>query len=249
MRSLLLLPFLLILISFPARAQETSRIVIDLAEDHVDITSSFNGKNVTVFGTFDQDGDIAVVLRGPQSRIAVRKKKSSFGVWLNRQSVDFKHVPLFYSFATSRETSGLAESALLRQLGIGINALNFEAIGDSKDDLAPEFQEALIRTRQAKGLYSLEPARVRIMGQRLFRADFFLPGNVPTGNYQVEAFLFKNGFLVDKSEADLSVGQAGFSGSILNFAVDYSLAYAMVGLLMAMIAGFAAFWMSRSQRA
>ena len=247
MRGMILL-FLLMLVSLPVNAQEQKHIVMDIAEDHVDITSSFNGKIVTVFGTTDQDGDIAIVLRGTDSRIAVRKKQSSLGMWLNRQSVDFKHVPIYYSYATTRDERTIADNKLLRQLGIGINALDFQTVGNSNDDIAPEFQEALIRTQQAKGFFALDPIRVKLMGGNLFRADFYLPGNIPTGKYNIQGYLFKNGSLVDMTGVDMDVEQAGLSGSILNFAVDYSLAYAMFGVLMAALAGLAAFWMSRGQR-
>ncbi len=248
MRKILLLLCLLI-VSPAAYAQNKGNIVIDLADDHVDITSGFTGENVVVFGTADQDGDIAIVLRGPENRIIMRKKEPSLGMWLNRESVDFKHVPLFYAYAVSRSEDKIADAVTLKNYGIGLNALQFEAADYDEQTHVSEFQEALIRTQQAKGLFPSEPSPIRFMGQRLFKTSFYLPADVPVGKYQVQSYLFRDGEIIDSRAIDLDVAQAGLSADILNFAVDHSFMYALLGLLLAMSAGFMAFWMSRSQRA
>lgn len=244
--------FLLFLIILPAAssAQANGNIVIDLADDHIDITSNFSGETVTVFGTADQEGDIAVVLRGPQSRIVMRKKEPAMGMWLNRESVDFKNVPLFYSYAVSRSETGIADAQTLKIHGIGLNALTFDAAryDDTKTSVS-EFQEALIRTRQSKGFFPRLPSPIRFIGQRMFKTSFYLPSDVPVGRYTIEAYLFKDGVLIDRRVIDLEVAQAGLSADVLNFAADHSFAYALFGLFMAAAAGFMAFWMSRSQRA
>ncbi len=240
---------LILLFPFQVFAQGNGNIVIDLADDHVDITSDFSGEAVTVFGTTDQDGDIAIVLRGPQERIVMRKKHPALGMWLNRESVDFKNVPLFYNYSVSRSESNVADSATLASYGVGLNALNFDAARYEEKSSISEFQEALIRTQQARGFFPLAPSPIRFMGQRLFKTSFYLPANVPVGRYTVEAYLFREGNLVDRSLISLDVGQAGLSANVLNFAAEHSLAYALLGLFLAAVAGFTAFWMSRSQRA
>ncbi|PZP55550.1 MAG: transmembrane family protein [Micavibrio aeruginosavorus] len=245
----LLLFLSIILFPLSAHAQSNGNIVIDLADDHVDITSDFSGEAVTVFGTTDQDGDIAIILRGPQERVVLRKKHPVLGMWLNRESIDFKNVPLFYNYAVSRPENNIADNQMLRTYGIGLNALNFEAVRYEEDTSVNEFQEALVRTQQAKGFFPLTPSPIRFMGQRLFKTSFYLPANVPVGRYTVEGYLFKGGSLVDRSLISLDVGQAGLSASVLNFAAEHSLSYALLGLFLAMVAGFTAFWMSRSQRA
>lgn len=248
MRYFLLFLFFLILPTV-AKAQNAGNIVIDLADDRIDITSSFSGEKVTVFGTADQDGDIAIVLRGPQTRIVMRKKEPSLGMWLNRDSVDFKNVPLFYSYAVTRSEGGIADAQTLKNYGIGLNALEFDAAKyDDKAGIA-EFQEALVRTQQAKGLFPLTPTPIRFIGQRLFKATFYLPSDVPVGQFSVVGYLFKDGAFVDSRTINLEVAQTGLSGEVLNFAADHSFAYALLGLFLAMMAGFTAFWMSRSQRA
>lgn len=240
---------LLLFFSAPASAQSRGDIIIDMAQEKVDITSSFDGETITVFGSVNQQADVALVVRGPESRIVIRKKHPSLGIWLNSESVDFRRVPLFYHYALSRSENGLADIGTLSAYGIGLNALSFDAADyDRKKTNTSEFQEALIRTRQSQGLFPLMPMPVRFIGDRLFKASFYLPANVPVGHYQVNAYLFSNGRLIDNYQTGFDVGQAGLSADILNFAVDYSFAYAILGLLLAIGAGCWAFWMSRSQR-
>ncbi len=236
----------LLLIPLPAQAKN---IVIDTAENHVDITTGFSGENITVFGTIDRDGDVAVVLKGPLNRVVMRKKEPVGGMWLNRESVDFKRVPLFYSYALSRPEGSIAERPVLDRYMIGLDALQFDAANYDDRAHVEEFQEALIRTQQAKGLYKYESTPVRFISDRLFRATFYLPSDVPVGHYRVEAYLLKDKEIVDSATTGIDVAQAGASAEILNFAVDYSFAYALLGLLMAAGAGFLAFWMSRTERA
>ena len=235
--------------SVAAQAQSQGNIIVDMAQDKIDITSSFNGETITVFGSVNQQADIALVVRGPESRIVMRKKHPSMGIWLNSESVDFRRVPLFYHYALSRSEDRLSEPEILSTYGIGLNALSFDAADyDRERTNTAEFQEALIRTRQSQGLFPLTPMPVRFIGDRLFKASFYLPANVPVGHYQVQAYLFNEGRLIDNYQTGFDVGQAGLSADILYFAVDHSFAYAILGLLLAVGAGIWAFWMSRSQR-
>ena len=240
---------LFLLILFPLKAYAAGNIVIDLAQDHVDVTTGFTGERVTVFGSADQDGDVAIVLKGPESRIVMRKKQPSLGIWLNGSSVNFKHVPLFYDYAVSRSEDKIANEAILKKYGIGLNSLNFEPANYNDDTNISEFQEALVRTRQTAGMFPLVPSAVNFVGQRLFKSSFYLPANVPVGKYEVEGYLFHDGNLIDSRAVTLDVAQAGASADILNFAVQHGFFYALSGLTLAAVAGFIAFWMSRNQRA
>jgi uncharacterized protein (TIGR02186 family) len=223
-------------------------VSIDLASDRVDITTGFTGSRVVVFGVADTKGDVAIVLRGPESRIVVRKKQQAMGIWLNRESVEFLDVPRFYDYAASRDESAIAQPGILSSFGIGLDTLVFEPKDPDDPDMVSEFHEALLRTRQEQGNFPLHAGQVKWLGNGLFRTEFYLPANVPTGSYDVEAFLFSKGELVGRQEKRLRVEQAGASAEILRFAMNYSLAYAFVGLLLAASAGLLSVALSRGQK-
>lgn len=231
-----------------AQAQNKDVVAMDLASDHVDITTGFTGSHVVVFGTADEAADVAVVLRGPESKIVVRKKQHSLGLWLNRQSVEFLDVPQFYDYAVSRDETDMAPPGVLLSLGVGLDTLVFDPGEPDDPDMIAEFQEALLRTRQEKGNFPLHAGEVKRLGNTLFRTEFYLPANVPNGRYEVETFLFRKGVLIDRQVKPLRVEQAGASASILRFAMDYSLAYALAGLLLAAAAGLLSAALSRGQK-
>ncbi|MDD3021171.1 MAG: TIGR02186 family protein [Alphaproteobacteria bacterium] len=224
-------------------AASQSGIMIDMAKENVDVTTGFSGSDIVVFGVAqDENGKsikspgIVVLLKGPQSNVVVRKKESVAGMWLNSDSIEFKNIPHFYDYAMSMSEKDIASAQTLIENGIGLNTLVFEP--DDEDDVDdPEqfrqFQEALIRIWQRHGNFPLGGRKIKFIGDGLFRADFALPANIPTGMYQVEAFLFEGGKLVDKREKLLDVQQAGMSAFINHYAHTYSLLYAFFGIMMA----------------
>ncbi|MBE2191909.1 MAG: TIGR02186 family protein [Alphaproteobacteria bacterium] len=240
-----------------ACANNQSRIVIDMAQESVDVTTGFSGSNIVVFGTIEKQGreikspGVAIILKGPNSRVIVREKKAVAGMWLNSDSIEFKNIPHFYDYAVNMKESDMTSAQVLIDNGIGLNALVFEP--DDSDDLEDgtrfrKFQESLIRIWQRDGNLSLGGRSIKFIGNGLFRADFSLPASIPTGTYQVEAFLFEEGKLIDKREKILEVKQAGMSAVINHYAHAYSLVYALVGFLMAIGIGILSANLSRKGR-
>lgn len=231
----LVLGFVLLAVSLPARAETLS---VDLASDHIDITTGFNGSNLILFGVKDQPGDLAVVVRGPDRDMTVRKKNKILGIWINTESVTFNDVPSYYDYALGRRGgySDTEDAAFLAH-GVGINALVLRA-----DSRVPEiqrirnFQEALVRNKQMQMLFPLNPKEILFLNENFFRITMYLPANVPTGDYTIETLLFREGALVDKKQTILRVAQVGLNAQIYQFALDNSLSY---GLLCVFIAAFA----------
>lgn len=224
-------------------AAPDSQIVIDMANESVDVTTGFSGSHIVVFGSIDTKGQeasdstgVVILLKGPDSSVIVRKKDEVAGMWLNSDSIEFKNIPHFYDYATSMSEKDIASQQTLTENEIGLNTLMFdtEDLDDREDTQRYRlFQEALIRIWQQEGNLPLAGKQIKFIGNNLFRADFNLPANIPTGLYQVEAFLFEKGKLIDKRERVLEVKQAGLSALINHYAHSYSLLYALIGYAMA----------------
>lgn len=241
-------------------ATEDGRIVIDMAKDSVDVTTGFQGSDIVIFGTVDDTiktgaakdvPAVVVVLRGPDTRMVVRKKDQAMGMWINSDKIVFKDIPHFYDYAVSKPEQEIGPEQILIEQGIGLNTLVFTPDDkDDKDDIHrfQEFQEALIRIGQKEGNLPLAAKKIKFVGENLFRADFTLPASIPTGPYQVEAFLFKDGKLIDTREKILDVEQAGASAVIHDYAIHHSLLYALIGFAMAISMGVASNLLSRKGR-
>ena len=77
-------------------------LVADLTSHLIAITTGFSGAEVTLFGASEGEGDIIVVVRGPDVKAVVREKRPTMGVWLNRDQMIFDDVPGFYALASTR---------------------------------------------------------------------------------------------------------------------------------------------------
>lgn len=242
MRQFIALSLIMLLCLFTHQAKAESQILaIDLAENHVDITTGFSGSRLVLFGVKEHSGNLVVVLRGPKASTVVRKKEQIAGVWLNRGSIEFADVPRYYDYALAGSETNLASPAVLDKLGIGLNALSFEPVDkNEKEEFVSKFQEALIRNRQSSGHFPLEAKKIVFINDNFFRTTLNLPPNVPTGEYKIETYLFDKGALLEKRAVKLKVAQIGTSAKIYDFAHEHSFLYGLLAILMSILAGWGA---------
>lgn len=234
----------ILLVAVPAVAQD-HLVAVDLAEDHIDITTGFNGAKLILFGVQEQPGEIAIVFSGPRKDMVVRRKEKVSGIWMNRTGMNFEDVPVYYDFAVANVEKPVASEDVLKQEMIGLSALRFESVDTKKDkkDLA-QFQDALIRTRQKEGFVPEKPENIIFINDHFFRTTFYLPPNVPTGDYQIKTFLMSDGKVRGVKTMDVRVGQVGMSANIFKFAHEHEIIYGLFCVIFAMTIG----WFSNAIR-
>ncbi|MBL8661068.1 MAG: TIGR02186 family protein [Rhodospirillales bacterium] len=233
----LFLVFWLITCSSSAQAAE---LVVDLARHLVAITTGFIGSDVLLFGATDGDGDVVVVVRGPENTELVRRKGRRLGIWMNEEEMAFDGVPAYYAVASSRPLDEILEERVISRHQIGSNNLRLRSPRGGGEVDVKEFREALIRNKQNAGLYSERPQPILFLGNRLFRTDLWFPANAPVGRYIVQVFLIRNGDVASAEITPLVVSKVGFEAGVYNFAQRYSLAYGVLAILIAAIAGWSA---------
>ncbi len=231
-----------------AEAQSSQLLSVDLAEKSIDITTGFDGGRLTLYGTAKEHGDIAVTVQGPLNSMAVRRKSRILGIWMNRKSIEFEHVPAYYDFALSRAAEDMGSHEFMRRNDIGLDAFHFDTRSSHVDPvMADMFREALVRNLQAQGLFPLEPKAVSFLDDHFFRVVFILPSNMPTGLYRVSTFLIRNGDMLDKNVMEIRAAQTGFSADISLFAQNQSFAYGVMAVLMALFFGWGAYVILRRE--
>ena len=226
-------------IASPAWAAESKLLNIDLAQDKVSITTGFTGASLSVFGVKQGRGEVIVVLEGPDKQSTVRKKNRVFGAWVNTQSVDFETVPSYYDYAVSGENPKNFMTLKSRQRDhIGIDALLLQP--DENEDGADgikNFQDALIRIKQSRSLFSVKPQKITYIDERFFRVDFHLPSNVPRGEYTVRGMLIRDGQVAADVTRTMKVAQIGFSSNVNKVAQNHGFAYGLLCVFVAFVAG------------
>lgn len=216
-------------------------LVADLSSHLIAITTGFTGTDVVLFGAVDGEGDVAVVVQGPEAEVTVRHKERVAGIWINTDEVEFARVPSFYSVAVSAPLEDSVPAPVLQRHEIGLDFVRLvpkERITDA--ERLAVFRTALIRNKQRIGLYTTESGEVSFLGQRLFRTRIYFPANVPTGTYTASVFLIRDGDVVSAQTTPLLVSKIGFSANVAEFAQRQSVFYAVLGIMLAVSLGWLA---------
>ncbi|HBG98059.1 MAG TPA: hypothetical protein DDY29_04805 [Rhodobacteraceae bacterium] len=243
MRAVALL--LVLLAALSAAAEE--RVVVGLSEDAIAISTDFTGSELLIFGAIKRAAppppgrlDVIVTLAGPSERVVVRRKARKYGIWVNDQAVEVDAAPSFYAVATTRligdilpDTQDLRHrittERMIRAVGLPDDILDRDA-----------FIEALVRLREAEGLYGTFPGAVTLREATLFRTDIAMPANLVEGAYALRIFLMRDGEVVDLYETDIAVEKVGLERWLYTLAHERPFRYALLSLFIAIAAGWLA---------
>jgi uncharacterized protein (TIGR02186 family) len=237
---------LLLMLLLPATARAKD-IVADLVVHRIEITSGFSGAELTLFGAVNEKGDAVAVVRGPTApggglvggTVEVRQKTRTLGIWMTGAHVKFENVPGFYAIAASRPLEEILTFDMLDRYQLGIGEVKLGATEATAPNIS-DYAGALIRIRQHLGLYADKVEHISFIGDRLFRTSFTFPSTVPTGIYNVDVYLVRDGKIVDAQSFPLLVNRAGFSADIYDFAHRNGAAYGVIAVLTALFFGWIA---------
>lgn len=227
------------------------RVEADLTTHAISVETDFAGEKVALFGAVGSDPeqsslsrpDIIIVVRGPKETINVRRKQRIAGIWINADGKTFEDVPGYYTTITNRPIDEIASFFTLGELGIGVSSVKagmFLASAKEKRIGTVDFIEALVRILGKEKLYQENEVGITFIGRHLFRAEFELPANVPIGAYEADVYLFRDGELLSRTSAHLSIEKSGLEQWIYSLAHTQPFLYGVLSVLAAMAAGLAA---------
>ena len=216
-------------------------IDVDLSKPEVELTASFDGAELLLFGVRNPGTDVIVVVRGPGVDTPVRRKERIGGIWVNNDEVVFKNALTFYSAASTMLPSEILPVEILNQYEIGVGNIKFKtrdlAVPNEK---AKIFSAGLIRNMVNADLYSSDIAKINKVGQQLFRTNLWFPSNVFVGDYVVTTLLVKDGKVINTKATDIVVHKVGIEADVYNFAHDYALLYGLLAIVIAVVSGWMA---------
>jgi len=237
-----LLTFILLL-AVPAQAEE--EIVLGLSQREIDITATFIGSEILVFGAIKRDrpapeGQLGVIVTvaGPDTPVTVRRKERRLGIWVNVDDVKIAAAPSFYAVASSAELSKVlrASADMVERITIpqvvrevGTNVL------DSKS-----FARALMRIRAGNDQYQRLEGAVSVSRDTLFQTRIQLPANLTEGFYVTRIFLTRDGNIVDEYVTTIPVKKVGLERWLYNLAHENAFWYGLMSLAIAIAAGWGA---------
>lgn len=230
----------LLAVFLPLSSPLAKPLVADLSAHIIRIDSGFSGIDVMLFGARQEAGDIAVVIRGPEGRMVVRKKSRIAGMWINTEKTVFSGVPQFYAMAASHPRLFEDAPLLLEALQIGQERLAITAEEEATAEEASSFGQALIRHQAKSGRFPSEIVPIDFMGETLFRTVIRLPDHAPRGRYTAEVYLINDGALQGMQVIPLDIEKTGLDAFLYQLAHEQSALYGILAVLVALSAGWLA---------
>lgn len=240
-----LLTLIMAILAFGAGTAAIAQpLVVDLSRPRVSITSAFRGADVLVFGAIDGPGDVVVTITGASTRQVVLRKERVFGLWVNAGRQAFDDVPSFYAVAASRPLDQILPPGGLPGMSITLDErLETVHAVDARRrrpiDLT-DFRLGLIAAKQREGLFPTTVRPITVVGGRLFRVEMRFPSRLPVGDYEVRAYVFRNGQAVSAVSRPLVVSKAGFSARISEWSREFAPIYGVVAIALALAIGWLA---------
>ena len=228
-----------------APAAATSRLVADLSQESVAITTGFHGTELLLFGAVDgQVGDdIIVIITGPPTDIAQRRKGNRAGIWINVETNIWRQVPSFYSILATRPLDVITSIETIKQLGIGPAHLGLTLAPESgvgKAVSGERLIKALISNMANINLWPAQTGLVSLAQDALFQAKIDLPSNIVTGEYDIRVLHLRDGTAIGEDRTRLTIEKGGLTAYISNLAHDYSALYGIFAIAFAIAAGWLA---------
>jgi len=225
----------------------------DVSTHSIAVTSGFSGTKIVIFGAVNRPFplapdpsvyDVIVAVEGKPDTFIARKKSNVFGLWINTGSLRFENAPSYYTMASTRPISEIADKSVLERHQIGFQHVNMtiakNALGNRSRDEITQYKKAVIRLKRAAHLYQQQHHGVKFIGKSLFRSSFDLPANVPVGPLTASIYLFRDGKLLADFTSHVVLRRERLQRLLYDLAFNYPLLYGVLAVLFATIAGLSA---------
>jgi uncharacterized protein (TIGR02186 family) len=231
---------LVVLFAAPALAED---VISGLSQDNIQITSSYSGTDIVVFGAVEDSGDqkgrdVVVVIRGPTTNFTARRKARVAGIWVNSDRVVVKGMPSYYYLVGTRDINLLATEDTLAHYDLGLD--HVQPIDATTPVLSKleTYRQAIVRARERSGLYAERSEGVEFLNKSLFRVRIPVPATVPRGQYTAEVYLFREGAVISVQSSPLFIEQAGMERRLFTLAHTRPVVYGVSAVLMSLLLGW-----------
>ena len=234
----ILLIIILSLNSFTVFAKDN--LVTDLSESTVEISSTFSGADILLFGAYDgqKNDDIIVVVSGQNGNIKVDRKEKKFGIWMITESMKFTNIPKYYYIASNRKIKDITNTTEIKKRKLDFNSFELKNNKIDYNNLNKKWYEALKRNMKKKQFWKIEENSIKLNKNTLFRKTLSLPSNVSTGMYNVKILHYRKGNLISQEESKIKIDRTGISANIYNFAQNFSAIYGIIAVIIALFFGW-----------
>tara|TARA_B110000438_G_C15661842_1_gene584245 strand:- start:190 stop:921 length:732 start_codon:yes stop_codon:yes gene_type:complete len=213
----------------------------DLSEKEIQIQTDFNGKEIIIFGTMDENFDTIISIKGPDKDTKVLKKERLLGFWFNTKSVIYKKIPSVFFLSSSKNIKEILDDTTIIKEKLYFNELLTNTITkrnfiDQKDLL--NWNNNLINIKTSTNLF--KEYDFKNINNKLFQVRVFFPSNSIPGNYDVTIYQVKDKVIKNKKNRVINIKKSGVGEKIYKFAHSQPSAYGLLTIIFAILSGLIA---------
>ena len=210
----------------------------DLSENEIQIQTDFNGKEVIIFGVFEEGEDTIISIEGPKKDTKVMKKERIVGFWFNTKKVIYKSLPsLFFISSSSPIKKILNQETIIKEKlyfdEILVNAITQRDFIEQKNlDI---WSKNLIEIKIDNNLF--KEYKFNNIENKLFQTRVFFPTNSIPGKYNIQIYQVKNKVIINKKNKIINIKKSGIGEKISKFANSQPATYGLLSVIFAVLSG------------
>ncbi|GHA31355.1 membrane protein [Devosia pacifica] len=227
---------------------QAERLVSQLSDDLIEITSSYDGERITFFGNIEPDAgseqpyvtgpyNVVIAVTGPSTDRAARRMSRQFGIWLNTEQVTYEDFPSFFKVLSSDALLDVTSATTLAVEGI---------LPEAQPDISDEagwwkssiFGTELVRLMTERGFFELNEQGVQFLSNTAYTAEMSLSSDAVPGVYLAQTYVFKDGEIVARRAESFSVRKTGFERYLATSASNQPLFYGIACVVLAVFTGW-----------
>jgi len=220
----------------PASSAQASAIEIN--PPHLDITTFFSGKQMSLKGSIPSDSDMVIEIKGPEEKSVFNMKGRVGPFWMNRVKLELEKAPFLYLLLMPE---GKQWPAKLSSFGVGIEELEKKLVikpeNVSLDVVFPKF----VQLKRSEHLYGELEGAIRYSpstdGRKNFQAEFRFPSSTHPGEYRIMSRVLHGGKVEETALQSFTVKEVGFIRTVREFAYERGLFYGILCVLIALFFG------------
>lgn len=229
----------------PAQA---ARLISQVSNDTVEITSSFDGERMNFVGNIVPDAgapassvqgpfQVIVVVLGPTQNRVARQMTNNFGIWSNTAQVEFQNFPSYFQVLSSGRLDEITDITTLTTNAILPEAHTL-AVQSSDWWRSAVFGQQLVRLMTEQGLFGVHENAVNFLSDTFYSARLTLPSDAPPGPYLALTYVFKNGEIIARKSEGFAVRKIGFERFLALSATQQPLLYGLICVVLALFTGW-----------
>ncbi|MFZ4125757.1 MAG: TIGR02186 family protein [Rickettsiales bacterium] len=204
----------------------------DISKRTIQIHERFSGEELLLYGARNEQGDLVVVVRGPEADVRIRRKEKIAGMWMHVESRRYGPLPLYYAVGSTKPLDELLSPTMQSYLGIGAEHVIAK---DTSSNAV--FDRGMLDEFSRRHWYT-HTAPIRYFGETLFRTTIPFPDSLAEGDYTVISYLVRDGNIVSSQTIPLRAYKTGVDAWLFSVAHHQPWFYGIASVLLAIGAGW-----------